>query len=92
MASELPDFVTAAQPIPQERRAAWFKNTAPAYAGIVLWFVFWQSIVKGGGAPGGVLSHGIIPALIGLVIGALLCHFLYYLVPGLLGVKTGRPL
>ena len=92
MASELPDFIAASQPIPASSRAAWFKNTAPAYAGIVLWFVFWQNIVKGGGAPGGVLSQGIIPALIGLVIGALLCHFLYYLVPGLLGVKTGRPL
>jgi len=92
MASQLPDYITASQPVPQESRAPWYKNTAPAYAGIVLWFVFWQSIVKGGGVPGGVLSQGIGPALIGLVIGALLCHFLYYLVPGLLGVKSGRPL
>lgn len=92
MASELPDYVTAVQPVPQANRAAWFKNTAPAYAGIVLWFVFWQDVVAGGGEPGGVLSQGIVPALVGLVIAALLCHFLFYLVPGLLGVKTGRPL
>jgi len=92
VASELPDFIKASQPIPQEGRAPWYKNTAPAYAGIVLWFVFWQSIVLGAGAPGGVLSQGVLPALLGLLIGALLCHFLYYLVPGLLGVKSGRPL
>ena len=92
MASELPDYITAMQPVPQANRAAWFKNTAPAYAGIVLWFVFWQDVVGGGGEPGGVLSQGIVPALVGLAIAALLCHFLFYLVPGLLGVKTGRPL
>ena len=92
MASELPDFITASQPLPLESRAPWYKNTAPAYAGIVLWFVFWQNIVKGGGEPGGVLSQGIGPALLGLAIAALLCHFLFYLVPGLLGVKTGLPL
>ena len=49
MASELPNFITAAQPVPQESRAPWFTNTAPAYAGIVLWFVFWQDVVAGGG-------------------------------------------
>ena len=31
-------------------------------------------------------------ALLGVVLAALLCHFLYYLVPGLLGQKTGLPL
>lgn len=92
MASELPDYVAQAQPVPQESRGAWFKNTAPAYAGIMLWFVFWQSVVGGDGEPGGVLSTGIMTALVGLVIAALLCHFLFYLVPGLLGQKTGLPL
>lgn len=92
MASELPEYVTAAQPVPEEARAAWFKNTAPAYAGIFLWFVFWQDVVKGAGTPGGVLSQGILPAILGLVIAAALCHFLFYLAPGLLGMKTGRPL
>lgn len=92
MASELPEYVTKAQPIPQASRAAWFKNTAPAYAGIVLWFVFWQEVVVGEGEPGGVLSQGILVALVGLAIAALLCHFLFYLVPGLLGMKTGLPL
>ncbi len=92
MASELPDYVVQAQPVPQESRAAWFKNTAPAYAGIMLWFVFWQKVAVGDGEPGGVLSQGVMTALFGLVIAAVLCHFLFYLVPGLLGMKTGLPL
>ncbi len=31
-------------------------------------------------------------ALLGLVLSALICHFLFYLVPGLFGMKTGLPL
>ena len=41
-----PDYLKNATPVPQNQRAAWFKNIAPAYAGIILWFVFWQDIVK----------------------------------------------
>jgi cytosine permease len=41
---------------------------------------------------GGLLSQGIGAALLGLVIAALLCHFLFYYVPGMLGMKTGLPL
>ncbi len=90
----LPDYISMAKPNPMENRAPWYKNTAPTYAGIMLWFVFWTNMPSGGGAgkPGGVLSHGILVALLGLVAAALLCHFLFYLVPGLLGMKTGLPL
>jgi cytosine permease len=90
--SSLPSYVASAQPVPQSNRAAWYKNTAQTYAGIMLWFVFWQDIVKGGGESGGVLSMGIGTALLGLAIAALLCHFLFYLVPGKLGMQTGLPL
>ena len=41
---------------------------------------------------GGVLSQGIGIAIFGLVFAALICYFLFYLVPGLLGVQTGLPL
>jgi len=90
----LPDYVASAQPVPREKRAAWYKTTAQTYAGIMLWFVFWQTIVNGGGAgnPGGVLAAGILPAVLGVVLAALICHFLFYLVPGLLGMQTGLPL
>ncbi|MCK4293278.1 MAG: cytosine permease [Planctomycetes bacterium] len=89
----LPDYVSMAKPNPAENRAPWYKNTAPTYAGIFLWFVFWNKMASGGSdAPGGVLGQGIWVALLGLILAALLCHFLFYLVPGLFGMKTGLPL
>ena len=90
----LPDYVSMAKPNPVANRAPWYKNTAPTYAGIFLWFVFWSQAPSGGSAsaPGGVLSQGIGVALLGLVVAALLCHALFYVVPGLLGMKTGLPL
>ena len=92
MAANLPDYIASAQPVPQANRVAWFKSTAQTYAGIMLWFVFWQDVPAGDGTPGGALVQGLGVALLGVVIAALLCHFLYYLVPGLLGQKTGLPL
>ena len=92
MAANLPDYIASAQPVPQANRVAWFKSTAQTYAGIMLWFVFWQDVPKGDGTAGGTLIQGLGVALVGLVLAALLCHFLYYLVPGMLGMKTGLPL
>jgi cytosine permease len=88
---QLPSYITSATPNPAANRAPWFKNTAPTYAGIFLWFVFWQD---GAAAPtpGGMLSQGVAWALISLALAALVCYFLFYLVPGLLGQKTGLPL
>ena len=89
----LPDYLSMAKPNPFANRAPWYKNTAPTYAGIFLWFVFWSSMPSGGsGIAGGVLSQGIGVALLGLVISAVLCHFLFYLAMGLMGMKTGLPL
>ncbi len=90
--SNLPDFIALAKPVPLAARAPWYKTIGPAYTGIMLWFVFWQDLVKGQDTPGGVLSAGIGPALLGLLIAAFICHFFFYLVPGLLGMKTGLPL
>ena len=103
MASQLPDYIAAAQPVPPSNRVAWYKSTAQTYAGIMLWFVFWQDITMWQSAnpstagdyslfAGGTLSQGLGWAFVGLVLAALLCHFLYYLVPGLFGLKTGLPL
>ena len=39
---QLPGYITSAVPNPKDKRAPWYKNTAPTYAGIFLWFVFWQ--------------------------------------------------
>jgi cytosine permease len=90
-AGQLPSYITSATPNPPEKRAPWYANTAPTYAGIFLWFVFWQDAVNAPNA-GGMLSQGVVWALLSLVLAALVCHFLFYLVPGLLGMKTGLPL
>lgn len=85
--TQLPSYLTSAQPNPEANRAPWFKNTAPTYAGIFLWFIFWNSM-----SANGLSAAGLMPTLLGVVIGALICHFLFFLVPGMLGMKTGLPL
>ena len=59
----LPSYLSMAKPNPPSNRAPWYKNTAPTYAGIMLWFVFWQDVPTGAGALGGTLSHGLGTAL-----------------------------
>jgi cytosine permease len=88
---QLPGYITSATPNPPDNRAPWYKNTAPTYAGIFLWFVFWFEAMKSETLGGG-LAAGLGVALLGLVLAGLICHFLFYLVPGLLGQKTGLPL
>jgi len=83
----LPSYLKMASPNPADNRAPWYKNTAPAYAGIFLWVVFYMQIANG------TLSQaGLWLSLFGLVIAAFVCHFMFYLVPGLFGMKTGYPL
>ena len=83
----LPSYLSMAKPNPPTNRAPWYKSTAPTYAGIFLWVVFYMEI-----ANGTLNQAGLGLSLAGLVIAALICHFLFYLVPGLYGVKTGYPL
>lgn len=85
--SRLPDYLASASPNSMANRAPWYLNTAPTFAGIFLWFVFWDQMSKNGLAVG-----GLWPSLIGVALGALVCHYLFYLTPGLLGMKTGMPL
>lgn len=101
MAANLPDYVASAKPVPLSARAPWYLNTAQTYAGIMLWFVFWNEVPGGSmlsaGKPysefaGGTLAQGLGIALLAVVVAALICHFLFYLVPGMLGLKTGLPL
>jgi cytosine permease len=98
MSNELPNYVASATPVPQSNRVPWYLSTAQTYAGIMLWFVFWQKISAGPTSPnnlpyaGGFLSHGFLLALGAVIVAALICHFLFYLVPGMLGLKTGLPL
>jgi cytosine permease len=76
-----------AKPNPLENRAPWYKSTAPAYAGIFLWVVFYMNI-----ADGTLSQAGLGLSLLGLLVAALICHFLFYYVPGMFGMQTGYPL
>ncbi|MBN1126077.1 MAG: hypothetical protein JXA82_13805, partial [Sedimentisphaerales bacterium] len=91
MSNGLPDYLKAAKPNPATNRAPWHKNTAPTYAGIFLWFVFWMKATNVSNV-GGVLSHGIWAPIVSLVLAALLCHLFYYVILGIMGQKTGFPL
>ncbi|MDZ4798359.1 MAG: cytosine permease [Bryobacteraceae bacterium] len=68
-------------------RAPWYKNTAPTYAGIFLWVVFYQAL-----AAGAIDRASLGTCLLALAVAGLLCYALYYLVPAMLGLKTGQPL
>jgi cytosine permease len=102
MSAKLPDYVASAKPLPFSRRIAWYLSTAQTYAGVMLWFVFWQDMAVGSGLSpeagqysafaGGVLSHGLPLALAGVVLAALVCCFGFYYVPALLGLQSGFPL
>lgn len=85
--SRLPIYLKEAKPNPPEKRAPWYKNTAPAYAGIFLWVVFYMEI-----ANGTLPQAGLGLSLLALVFAAVICYYLFYLVPGLFGMKTGYPL
>jgi cytosine permease len=83
----LPDYISKAVPNPAEKRAPWYANTAPAYAGIFLWVAFYRSLADG------TLDRGSLAVcLAGLVFASILCYLLYYLAPAMLGMKTGFPL
>ncbi len=88
---QLPDYIASAKPNPAANRAPWYKNTAPTYAGIMLWFVFWLGATDFKTA-GSVFAHGIGLPLVSLALGALVCHAFYYVVMGMVGMKSGLPL
>ncbi len=87
MATALPDYVKASVPNPASNRAPWYKNTAPAYAGIFLWVAFYL------GLAGPTISQASVGVcLLALLVAGLLCFGFYYYAPGMLGMQTGRPL
>ena len=81
------DYLAKARPNLSAARAPWYKNTAPTYAGIFLWVVFYMNL-----AENTVDRAGIGVCLLALVVAGLLSYKLYYYVPAMLGMKTGYPL
>ena len=82
----LPSYISKAVPNPDSNRAPWYKNTAPTYAGVFLWIVFYREIAA-------ALDHAS-PAmcLAALVIAGLISYGLFYYIPALMGMRTGYPL
>jgi len=90
--SALPDYVASAQPVPREKRAAWYKTTAQSYAGIFLWIAFFDQLGGTVSGPGALGMTNLVTAFVALVCAGLVSVALFYAVPGLLGMKTGLPL
>lgn len=89
----VPAYLECAQPNPATNRAPWYKNIAPSYAGVFLWFVFWSGTASLlGGNAGGIFAAGWPVALLGIIAGGAICYLLFYHVFGCLGQKTGLPL
>ena len=83
----LPKYIAKTVPNPDSNRAPWYKNTAPTYAGVFLWIVFYREI-----AASTLDRAGIAVCLAALVVAALISYGLFYYVPALLGMRTGYPL
>ena len=83
----LPDYLAKAVPNPASKRAPWYANTAPSYAGIFLWVVFYMEIAKGT-----IDRAGLGLCLVALAVAGLLSYALFYRVPAMLGMQTGYPL
>ena len=77
----LPDYLAKAVPNPVSKRAPWYTNTAPSYAGIFLWIAYYKTI-----ATGTITQAGVGLCLAALVVAAVLCYFLYYKVPATLEI------
>ncbi len=83
----LPDYIAKSVPNPASNRAPWYKNTAPTYAGVFLWIVFYKQI-----ANGTLDRAGVGLCLLGLLVAGILSYALFYRAPAMLGMQTGLPL
>ncbi len=85
-AAMLPDYISKAVPTTGSQRAPWYKNTAPTYAGVFLWIVFYREI-------GAALERaGPAVCVAALIVAGLISYGLFYYIPALLGMRTGYPL
>src|SRR3984957_18581823 len=87
MEQNVPEYVKRSVPVPQSARVPWYKSTFPSYFGI---FLFVGYYLKLAGPTIGYASPTVV--LWGLVVAGLLCFALYYYVPAMLGMQTGRNL
>lgn len=84
--SNLPAYLASTKPNPLSNRAPWYKTIAPSYFGIFMWIAFYDKL------GGGLKLANLSQILLGLVVAALISHYLFYYVFGILGMRTGLPL
>ena len=83
----VPEYVSRSVPVPLSSRVPWYKSTFPSYFGIFLFVGYYLPLA------GPTLRFtGTTVTLWGLLVAGLLCFGLYYYVPAMLGMQTGRNL
>jgi cytosine permease len=87
MQGNVPEYVSRSVPVPLTGRLPWYKSTFPSYFGI---FLFVGYYLRLSGPTLGFAS--VTVSLWGLLVAGLLCFGLYYYVPAMLGMQTGRTL
>jgi cytosine permease len=87
MQGNVPEYVSRSVPVPLTGRLPWYKSTFPSYFGI---FLFVGYYLRLSGPTLGFAS--VTVSLWGLLLAGLLCFGLYYYVPAMLGMQTGRTL
>ena len=87
MERNVPEYVSRSVPVPLAGRVPWYKSTFPSYFGIFLFVGFYLRL------SGPTLGYANVSvSLWGLLVAGLLCFGLYYYVPAMLGMQTGRTL
>src|ERR1700721_2297593 len=87
MERNVPEYVSASVPVPLTARVPWYKSTFPSYFGIFLFVGYYLKLA------GPTIGYATVTvSLWGLVLAGLLCFGLYYYVPAMLGMQTGRTL
>src|ERR1700679_4088245 len=87
MERNVPEYVSASVPVPLTGRVPWYKSTFPSYFGIFLFVGYYLKLA------GPTIGYATVTvSLWGLVVAGLLCFGLYYYVPAMLGMQTGRTL
>ena len=87
MERNVPEYVSRSVPVPLTGRVPWYKSTFPSYFGIFLFVGYYLKLA------GPTIGYATVTvSLWGLVVAGLLCFGLYYYVPAMLGMQTGRTL
>jgi|HubBroStandDraft_6_1064221.scaffolds.fasta_scaffold213287_1 cytosine permease len=87
MGQNVPEYVSRSVPVPLTARVPWYKSTFPSYFGIFLFVGYYLKLA------GPTLSYASVSVCLwGLLVAGLLCFGLYYYVPAMLGMQTGRTL